>query len=382
MSTSGIETLARIRLRYVNSFANPDRKNGAVRHYFRKRGMKDIPLPGAPGSEEFMAAYAMALAGLPDAPKPEIGARRTEPGTVDALAVSYYKSDAWLHGLDDETRKTRRRIIERFRERHGAKRIALLRREHVMKMLTEIEGASARRSWFKSIRPLLQHAVPTMLRDDPTFGIATPKLPKTKGHHSWTDAEIAAYRARWPYGTQQRLVFEFALETVSRRGEVVRLGPQHVYTGPKGEPRIRIARIHGSDDVDIPITPELKAAIDAMPRAHLTFIVTAYGKPRSKFGLGTDFARWAREAWLPDHCRLHGLKKAGMARLADAGDTTHELMAVSGHKTLAEVERYTKGSNKKTLADSGMAKRIGQSVNAGVTNAGAAMIQTPAKSLK
>ncbi len=374
--------MARIRLKYVNSFANPDRKNGAVRHYFRKRGMKDIPLPGVPGSEEFMAAYQMALAGMPDAARPEIGAKRTEPGTVDALAVSYYKSDGWQHGLDGETRKTRRRIIERFRERHGAKRVALLRREHVMKMLTEIEGASARRSWFKSIRPLLQHAVPTMLKDDPTFGIATPKLPRTKGHHSWFNTEIAAYRAFWPCGTQQRLVFEFALETVSRRGEVVRLGPQHVYTGSKGEPRIRIARIHGSDDVDIPITPELKAAIDAMPRAHLTFIVTAYGRPRSRFGLGTDFARWAREAGLPDHCRLHGLKKAGMARLADAGDTTHELMAVSGHKTLAEVERYTKGANKKTLADSGMAKRIGQNVNAVVTNTGAAVIQTLAKSLK
>jgi hypothetical protein len=34
---------------------------------------------------------------------------------------------------------------------------------------------------------------------------------------------------------------EFALETVSRRGEVVRLGPQHVSGG-----RIRIERIHGA----------------------------------------------------------------------------------------------------------------------------------------
>jgi integrase len=374
--------LAQIRLKYVNSFGNPDRKNAGVRHYFRKRGMKDIPLPGQPGSEEFMAAYAMALAGLPDAKKPEIGAKRTEPGTVNALAVSYYKSGAWLHGLEEETRKTRGRVIEKFRARHGSKRVAMLRREHVMKMLVEIEGQSARRSWFKAIRPLLQHAVPTMLKDDPTFGIATPKLPKTKGHHSWLNAEIAQYPARWPYGTQQRLVFEFALETVSRRGEVVRLGPQHVYTGPKREPRIRIARIHGSDDVDIPITPELKAAIDAMPRAHLTFIVTAYGRPRSKFGLGTDFAKWAREAGLPDHCRLHGLKKGGMRRGADAGLTTHELMARSGHKTLAEVERYTKEANQKKLADSGEAKLRAQRGNGDITNTGAAMIQNLSKSLK
>jgi hypothetical protein len=366
--------MAQIRLRFVNSFGNPDRKNGTVRHYFRKRGMKAIPLPGIPGSDEFMAAYAAALAGLPDAAKPEIGGRRMVPGTIDALVVSYYRSDAWLHGLDAETTKTRRRIIERFRERNGAKRVALLRRDHVENMLAEIDGASAKRHWFKAIRPLLRHAVPTLLRDDPTAGIPIPKLPKSKGHHSWTDAEIAAYRAYWPCGTQQRLVLEFCLESTSRRGEVVRLGPQHVRDG-----RIRIARIHGSDDVDIPVTPELQEAIDAMPRAHLTFIVTAHGRPRSKFGLGTDFATWAREAGLPDRCRMHGLKKAGMRILAEDGATTHELMAISGHKTLSEVERYTKGADKRKLADQGMAKRR---ANAVVTNAAAPLHKRGAKSLK
>jgi len=183
------------------------------------------------------------------------------------------------------------------------------------------------------------------------------------------DAEIAQYRSYWPCGMQQRLVMEFALEALSRRGEVVRLGPQHVYTGLEGETRIRIARIHASEDVDIRVTPDLEAAIDAMPRTHLTFIVTAYGKPRSKFGLGTDFAQWAREAGLPDHCRLHGLKKAGMRRGAEDGNTAHELMAQSGHKTLVEVQRYTHGADQKRLADQGMAKRRGaQSGNSQVTN--------------
>ena len=100
---------------------------------------KGVALPGLPGSEEFMAAYAQALAGLPDAEKPEIGAKRTLPGTIDALIVSYYRSDAWRHGLEEETRKTRRRIIEKFRDRHGSKRVALLRPDHFVKMLAEID---------------------------------------------------------------------------------------------------------------------------------------------------------------------------------------------------------------------------------------------------
>jgi integrase/recombinase XerD len=94
-----------------------------------------------------------------------------------------------------------------------------------------------------------------------------------------------------------------------------------------------------------------------MPKAHLTYIVTAYGKPRSKYGLGTDFAKWATEAGLPARCRLHGLKKSGMRRLAEDGATTHELMAISGHRTLSEVQRYTDAVDRKRLAESGMAKR-------------------------
>jgi integrase len=205
-----------------------------------------------------------------------------------------------------------------------------------------------------------------MLAVDPTKGIASIKLPKSKGHHTWTDEEIERYRAHWPLGTQQRLVMEFALETASRKGEVVRLGPQHVRNG-----RIRIERTHGSEDVDIPISPQLQAACDAMPKQHLTYIVTVYGKPRSKYGLGNDFAQWATAAGLPSRCRLHGLKKSAMRRLAEAGNTAHELMAISGHRTLTEVQRYTAAADKKRLAESGVAKmRQGTKEDADYTNIG------------
>jgi hypothetical protein len=94
-----------------------------------------------------------------------------------------------------------------------------------------------------------------------------------------------------------------------------------------------------------------------MPKAHLTYIVTAAGQPRSKYGLGNDFSKWATEAGLPARCRLHGLKKSALARLAEDGATAHELMAISGHRTLTEVQRYTEAAEKLRLADSAMAKK-------------------------
>jgi hypothetical protein len=182
--------MAHIKLKYVNAFANHGRKDKRVRYYFRRRGGKAMPLPGLPGSEEFMAAYAAALAGLPHV---EIGASRTLPGTINALVVNYYRSDDWQK-LAADTKKNRRRVIERFRAKHGDKRVALLQREHILGMLAAIERPSAKRHWLKAIRGLLRAALPTMRRDDPTEGIAGIKMPKTKGHHSWTDEEIAQYQ--------------------------------------------------------------------------------------------------------------------------------------------------------------------------------------------
>jgi hypothetical protein len=84
--------MARFKLKHVNTFICSD---GRVRHYFRRGGAKAIPLPGLPGSEEFMTAYGAALAALPGNNAAEIGAGRTSPGSVSALVVAYYRSSAW-----------------------------------------------------------------------------------------------------------------------------------------------------------------------------------------------------------------------------------------------------------------------------------------------
>src|SRR6516162_6613033 len=57
--------MARIRLRFVNSFVNKNRKDGRARYYFRRPGLKAVSLPGIPGSEEFMAATVLPLPVLP-----------------------------------------------------------------------------------------------------------------------------------------------------------------------------------------------------------------------------------------------------------------------------------------------------------------------------
>jgi integrase len=317
--------------------------------------MAAIPLPGAPGSEQFMSAYSAALASTSNAAL-EIGADRTAPGTINALVVNYYKSAAWLDDLAEETRKNRRAVIDRFREKHGDKRVALLRPEHFQAMLKEIASQWSRDGWLRTIRGLIRSGIPSMIKADPTVGVTT-KRPKTAGYWTWTDEEIAQYRAHWALGTVQRLAFEFALETVSRRGEIARLGPQHLYRGEKGEWRIKIARLKGSRDVDIRVTPELLAAYQAMPKTDLAFLTGQNGKPLSKRTLGVYFRQWATEAGLPKRCRLHGLKKSGMCDIILAGGTAPQLLNVSGHRNMKVAQDYIEAVlDRPELADAAFEK--------------------------
>lgn len=57
-------------------------------------------------------------------------------------------------------------------------------------------------------------------------------------------------------------------------------------------------------------------------------------------------------------CSGHGLRKACARRLAEAGATAPEIMSITGHKTLAEVQRYIADANRELMADSAMNKLI------------------------
>jgi integrase len=68
------------------------------------------------------------------------------------------------------------------------------------------------------------------------------------------------------------------------------------------------------------------------------------------------FANAIDEAGLPDECKMHGLRKTAAKTLAEVGCTAHEIMAMTGHKSLKAVERYTQAAAQKLLAKSAVHK--------------------------
>ncbi|MGZ9115511.1 MAG: tyrosine-type recombinase/integrase, partial [Methylocystis sp.] len=131
------------------------------------------------------------------------------------------------------------------------------------------------------------------------------------------------------------------------------LGWQHVSDGV-----ISLRQSKTGALVTLPIVQELHAALDLLPRDRLTFIATAGGRPLGAASLGNEFREWLRKAGLPENLSLHGLRKAAARRLAEAGCSAHEIAAVTGHKTLSEIQRYTQAAERQRLAKTGMGKVV------------------------
>ena len=341
-----------MRLRYVHEYVD---RHGRVRRYFRKGTAKRISLPGHPGSREFMQAYQAALDGYEQPGPTPIGLDRSPPGSLSALIASYYSSAAFK-ALARITKATYRTEIERLRREHGDKPIALMRREHVKKIVAaKAERPGAANKTLRIIRMLMRFAVDEGVRpDDPTMGIRKIRT-RTQGFKAWTDDDIDLFETRFPVGSRERLAFSLLLYTAQRRSDVIRMGWQHVRDG-----KIAVMQQKTSASLWIPIHPALLSVLTATPRDNMTFLVTAAGKPFSPAGFGNWFGDSCREAGLPVGYNAHGLRKAAARRLAEAGCTSQQIMAVTGHRSLGEVERYTREVDQVALATEAMSMLEGK----------------------
>jgi integrase len=340
--------MVKLRLpQYVQAFRD---RHDKARYYFRRPGYARISLPGLPWSPEFMAAHEAAMKGE-GLPRHEIGAERTLPGTINALCVAYFNSGDFK-ALSESTQATYRGIIERFRAQHGEKRVVTMQREHIARaMSAKASTPAAANNLLRMIRLLMHFAVANgWRRDDPTIGIKPPKM-KPGGFYTWTEEDIAAFEAKHQIGTRARLALALLLYTAQRRSDVVRMGRQHVKDGV-----LTIRQQKTGTVVDVPVHSELRAILDATPSEHLTFLTTDAGKPFTAAGFGNWFRDVCNEAGLPKGCAAHGLRKAASRRLAEAGCTAHQIMSITGHKTLKEVTRYTAAVDRRGLAIAAIAK--------------------------
>jgi len=100
----------------------------------------------------------------------------------------------------------------------------------------------------------------------------------------------------------------------------------------------------------IPLHIELRKILTVTSRNHVTIVNTAFGRPFSVDGFSQFMRDAIKTAGFTLECQPHGLRKAAGRRLAEAGRTACEIMAIHGHKTLSAAERCTRDADQARLA--------------------------------
>jgi integrase len=321
-------------------------RHGKERYRYRHQGHSAY-LKGAPGSVEFDESLEAARNREPQ--------ERFALGTVDHVLSRFYRSTSFQQAGASRQGRVRG-ILERFRAEYGSFKVTDFEFDIIEEILLQesvkrregkrtVGGKVAAYNLHKQLKRFFDHAIKLKLISVNPARLADGVKQEKGGFHTWNEEEIAQYRKRHRLGTKARLYAEIILWTWQRRGDAHRFGPQHM----KGE-RIQYTQAKGGKVLWLPAAPQLTAAIRAMPAIGMTtFLVTEFGKPFSKDGIGNKMREWCDQAGLP-HCSAHGLRKAAARRAADCQGTNQQLKAAGGWSQDQEVSTYTAAADQAELA--------------------------------
>lgn len=323
-------------LPHVNEFKD---RHGVTRRYVRRHG-KSVRLMMNPEDPAYVAEYQAALAKIEPSP------HRPDSGTWDALCDEYLAA-AKFGKLSERNKIETKREIVRIRARWGDKPVSAIEGRHIEKWQDELADTPGKANNVLSCaKKLLSFAVRRGYRkDNPALGINKLKLGERR---SWTDDELARFEAKWKIGTRERLIYALALYTGQRKGDILAMTWGHV----EGD-WIRVAQGKTGARLRVPVHAALGDVLLDLGGGKVSERLL----PIKSRHMGTIMMKAIKKALgKKSGCVLHGLRRSAARRLAEVGCSAHEIMAITGHTTLAMVQKYTKEAAQLGLAKTAMAK--------------------------
>jgi integrase len=139
-----------------------------------------------------------------------------------------------------------------------------------------------------------------------------------------------------------------AVETAMRQGELLQLERRHIDKKRRLAMLLDPSRIKTGEPRAVPLSSAALAALEELPTAIAGPLI-----PLGRMTLYKAFERACQRAGIQGYC-WHLLRHEALSRLAERGDfSVLELAAVSGHKTLQMLKRYTH------LQAENLAKKLG-----------------------
>jgi integrase len=371
-------------------------QRGQTRYYVQLRnGLPKIRIKAAFGTKEFDDACDVAIASqialYGDAtdyanaqkqrnePRGEFPTEPPTPHTLRWYWTLYKQSDHWLGdlsvghaGLSDSTRLQRTGLVESLLPENGEKPFAVLTRK-VIKAEMKARTPSQAGNLLSALRGMIRWMIDEGHLDeddDPTIGVRSGKAKASRdsgGFLPWTEDDMARYRAKWPLGTEARLMFDILHYTFLRLGDAHRFGPPHLrQVVRKMAVQIATEKSRGNTTVTVPVHPGFAESLGAARAAGIIGADVFTGKmlkgrvlPMNKKAWAAKFKKYAVLAGVNEPKKsCHGVRKSRAEVAAYADCTESQMMAMFGWTDPKMPAHYLAKANREKLGMTGMDKIV------------------------
>lgn len=258
--------------------------------------------------------------------------------------VSSYRSTADFAQLAPITKRDYLKRLDWIAEKLGDFDASKFPRSEVIRMRDACIDRPREANYRLSVMSIvMEHAIDLDWRSDNRVK-GVKKLKLGEGYKPWAPDQIERFRE---YADPiSLLAFELALGTGQRPSDLVRMR----WSDYDGE-AISVVQGKTGASLWVPPTHTLKTFLDAAKgRAKgLTILTGERGQPLTYAALESRVRRIRQKADI-EGVSLHGLRKSATIELAQAGCSTEQIKAITGHTSDAMVTLYAKGSNQKLLA--------------------------------
>lgn len=172
---------------------------------------------------------------------------------------------------------------------------------------------------------------------NPVLGVRKPKNGKARDRRllaeEWEKLEEECRRSQnpWLYPA-----LRLAVETGMRQGELLQLEWRNVHINRKLAMLPDPEKIKTGEPRAVPLSPAARATLEGLPKNIKGRVIAT-----DRMTLYKAFGRACARAGIDDYT-WHDLRHEALSRLAERGDlSVLEMAAVSGHKTLQMLKRYT-----------------------------------------
>ncbi len=279
--------------------------------------------------------------------------RKVKVGTVEAIANIYRASPAFKD-LAERTRLDYDSRLKMLCSLWGDQPVAAIARRHVIRLQDEYadKPATADRN-VTVLRVLLAFAVKREYRDDnPAEGVEKLRKPsQVEGHRPWPDWAVEKF-LKVHDGTVMGLGAMIGLYTGQRQADCLAMRWSDIVVGDDGIERISVKQAKTGTALEIRLHATLRAALDATEKRSPIILTAATGRPYKGSNFRHHFAKAIKDAGLGDQgLSFHGLRYAAASKLAELGLSVKHIASVTGHQSLAMVQKYTKGAEQRQLND-------------------------------